>query len=133
MERFWSRVRKTQDCWLWTGTFLSSGYGVIVEGGRGGRQLRAHRLSYEHHKGEIPEGSVVMHACDTPACVRPDHLSIGSTADNNRDRDLKGRNGNASKTHCPKGHEYTEENTYVYGEDTATPGRRKCRVCRRVS
>lgn len=78
-------------CWLWTGN-VSEGYscmyGTLYVNGR---TIRAHRVSYTLYKGEIPSGMIVMHRCDTPLCVNPDHLSIGTNADNNADMDAKGR------------------------------------------
>lgn len=75
-------------CWLWTGAF-SSGYGSAMFQGK---SKRAHRLSWEIFKGPIPDGVCVCHECDTPACVNPDHLFLGTKKDNADDRDLKGRN-----------------------------------------
>jgi hypothetical protein len=69
-------------CWLWTGHVNRAGYGVID---RGGRKLGAHRVSYEMNKGQIPHGLVVRHTCDVPSCVNPDHLLIGTQADNIQD------------------------------------------------
>lgn len=85
--RFWGRVNKTDGCWLWTGWALNSGYG---EHGRARRML-AHRYSYALANGPIPKGQLVLHKCDTPLCVRPDHLFLGTDADNMRDRWTKGR------------------------------------------
>jgi hypothetical protein len=94
-ERFFNRFerdRKTQ-CWNWVGTSNAKGYGVIsgelLDGTRVSRML-AHRVSWLLHNGPIPEsdaahGTVVMHACDNPRCVNPDHLRLGSQADNVQD------------------------------------------------
>lgn len=66
-------------------------YGQIAEGRKGGRILAAHRASWELAYGPIPAGASVLHTCDTPLCVRPDHLRLGTLADNNRDMAGKGR------------------------------------------
>ena len=91
-KRFWAKVVKTEQCWLWTGAKRNKGYGAFVYV-RDGLivQGRAHRYSWEMHVGPIPAGQCVLHACDTPACVRPTHLFLGSKADNNRDMCNKGR------------------------------------------
>lgn len=90
-ERFWRYVSKGEACWLWTGNKAPNGYGRIQSAGRGSPHLAAHRISYEMHHGPIPEGMVVMHACDTPACVNPAHLSVGTYRDNTADMAKKGR------------------------------------------
>ena len=87
-ERFWSRVRKSEGCWEWTGTKMHFGYGALSVNGHA---VRAHRLSWELHFGSIPEGLWVLHHCDNPSCVRPDHLFLGNNAINTADRDRKGR------------------------------------------
>ncbi len=89
-ERFWERVDRasTADgCWTWTGT-LSGGYGCIYTDGK---QRRATWVSWLLHYGEPPEGMFLLHRCDNPPCVRPDHLFLGTQKDNNQDMWAKGR------------------------------------------
>lgn len=82
-------------CWLWNAGKARHGYGAFWTSRKdayvGRKWYRAHRFSYEMHKGHIPDGLVVMHKCDNPACVNPDHLTIGTQKDNMTDRDLKKR------------------------------------------
>lgn len=102
IDRFWSRVNKTETCWLWTGYLDKDGYGQITVTGKDpvscarsdGKPTprKAHRISYELANGPIPDGQDVLHSCDTPACVRPAHFFLGDQALNDADRDAKGRN-----------------------------------------
>jgi hypothetical protein len=92
---FLDRIEKTNSCWLWKGTKNSYGYGIFLLPGE--KPVRAHRYSYEFHKGPIPDGLVVLHSCDNPLCVNPDHLSIGTRGDNNRDAKRKRRNAHGEK------------------------------------
>lgn len=87
-SRFWQHVVKTDGCWLWTGPSRKNGYGRLQDGDR---SVLAHRLSYTMHVGPIPAGLLVCHSCDTPACVRPDHLFLGTYLDNAQDSTEKGR------------------------------------------
>lgn len=87
--RFWRRVKKTRRCWIWIGTKTGEGYGQLKVNKE---RWLAHRLSFVFAAGSIPEGMHVLHRCDTPACVNPKHLFIGTHQDNMRDRDAKGRN-----------------------------------------
>ena len=92
-ERFWRFVDKSGECWLWLGSSRTQkGYGLLPKvGGSKGKSVLAHRLSYQIHKGEIPEGMVVMHSCDNPSCVNPDHLSVGTQSQNILEAIAKGR------------------------------------------
>lgn len=86
-ERFWDKVDTTKDCWEWTAsTYI--GYGRF---NYNGTIMGAHRASYLLNKGNIPAGLVVRHKCDNPGCVKPDHLELGTRADNNHDRHSRGR------------------------------------------
>lgn len=91
-ERFWAKVQKSEACWVWRGTIdaRTGGYGRFRPDGHG-RQVRAHRVSWELANGPIPEGMHVLHRCDNPPCVRPDHLFLGTNRDNIADRVAKGR------------------------------------------
>lgn len=87
-ERFMKYVEKTESCWIWVGYTNDTGYGALnVEGS----PKLSHRLSWTFFKGEIPEGAYVCHKCDTPNCVNPDHLFLGTQQDNMADMDTKGR------------------------------------------
>ena len=90
-DRLWSRVVKTDTCWLYGGKEYGNKYAHISEGGRGGKMLSAHRVSYEQHHGPVPRGKFVCHKCDVKNCVNPDHLYAGTHEDNNRDRVERGR------------------------------------------
>ena len=120
-ERFQSKLRVTPGCWTWTAGVNQQGYGLIQVAGK---LRKAHRVSYELHHGPIKPGLVVRHKCDTPSCVNPDHLELGTHKQNAEDRDTRGRNHHARKTHCPRDHEYTPENTSV-----TRAGHRQCRTC----
>jgi hypothetical protein len=87
-DRLWAKVDKTGPCWLWMGSCDRGGYGQIKDKNAG---LRCHRVSWELHYGPIPKDVCVLHKCDTPTCVRPCHLFLGTSGDNNRDRASKGR------------------------------------------
>jgi excisionase family DNA binding protein len=87
-ERFWSMVKKGDGCWEWQGPRRGTGYGTITVDGKA---RGAHRVSFMLAYGDILGSVQIMHKCDNPPCVRPDHLSIGTAQDNSRDKVAKGR------------------------------------------
>ncbi len=78
-------------CYLWFGAHDRQGYGRISVGGRSGQAQVSHRIAWQLHRGEIPNGLDVCHTCDTPECVNPDHLFVGTRRDNMQDAANKGR------------------------------------------
>ncbi len=92
-DRFWAKVEKGGECWIWMGGHVPRGYGrVCTKSIVGfGRQSYAHRMSWIMANGPIPDGMQVLHHCDTPACVKPQHLFLGDQLVNMRDMVGKGR------------------------------------------
>lgn len=131
LERFLSKVQITEECWLWTGAANGNGYGHISINKK---PVKAHRLSYELHKGSIPTGLVIDHLCRNRRCVRPDHLEAVTQKENLRRSPLNpamaGGMALAAKKLknecCIRGHVFSAENTVVYR------GARKCRECHRT-
>jgi DNA-binding transcriptional regulator YiaG len=91
LRRFWAKVEKNgpNDCWIWLGGITYDGYGMASAGN--GRQVAAHRFSWELHNGPAPADACILHTCDTPYCVNPAHMRLGSPADNVRDTIERGR------------------------------------------
>lgn len=117
-------------CWEWCGSRVGAGYGrLIVEG----QAIGAHRLAYEVFVGPIPDGLWVLHHCDNPPCVNPDHLFLGTALDNTRDMLAKGRGilgrtfPGQHRTRCVHGHEFTDVNVIRFGD-----GAPRCRTCART-
>jgi len=120
-RRFWAKVDKTRECWLWLGA-KTTGYGVMR---LRGKNVLAHRFAYEDIVGSIPEGLQIDHLCRNPSCVNPSHLEVVT----NKENCLRGESPNAinaRKTHCDNGHPFDEQNTYVRPDN----GQRQCRICR---
>ena len=86
--RFWQKVDRTGDCWEWTGTTTSGGYGHVSVNGK---MVQAHRFAWAQRYGKIPEGRLICHHCDNRLCVRLTHLFEGSYKDNMEDCHIKGR------------------------------------------
>lgn len=92
---FWAKVDMSAECWVWTGSRMPKGYGQLR---RAGGTYTAHRFSWTLAHGPIPAGLMVLHHCDNPPCVRPDHLFLGTAKDNTTDMRSKGRaRGGSSK------------------------------------
>lgn len=91
--RFWAKVEigGSKECWLWTGALDSYGRGRFRAGGRETPKVFAHRYAYEQRKGPIPDGALLRHTCDTPACCNPSHLLPGTHLENMQDMRERGR------------------------------------------
>ena len=115
-ERLFIHIELMADgCWLWTGSLNIGGYGRIRIGSK---TLLAHRVSYEQYVGKIQ--NELDHLCRNRACINYNHLEDVTRKENYR-RGLR----KTCITHCPKGHEYNKENTYI----VPTTGWRRCKVC----
>lgn len=119
-ERFWSKVRKTPTCWLWTAGVTTTGYGAFTP--QRHVQVKAHRWSYEAVNGPIPDGLVLDHLCRNTLCVNPSHLEP-VTNEENVLRGFSPHAVNARRSRCAEGHEF-EYRTRVDGTL-----RRWCREC----
>lgn len=125
LQRFWAKVdvRGEDDCWLWTAALATGGYGLY---GVDQRMKLCHRFAYELLVGPIPDGLQIDHLCRNRRCVNPSHLEPVTCRENVL-RGMSRAAVNARKTHCPQGHAYDDDNTYI------TPvGGRNCRACKRA-
>lgn len=102
--RFWTKVDQTGDCWLWTSTKQSMGYGVFCFNKKS--RMLAHRFAYTVIHGDIPAGMCVCHHCDTPLCVNPAHLFLGTHQDNMNDMIAKGRDHKATDATKVRGEQH---------------------------
>lgn len=121
-ERLLAKVCIRGECWEWTGSTTNGGYGVIW---KGEQQFRTHRLAYELFIGPIPKGLELDHLCSNPPCLRPEHLEAVTHKENCL-RGVSPPAENARKTHCKRGHLFSDSNTYIVPR-----GGRECRICKR--
>ena len=124
-DRFWAKVDRSGECWLWTAHVGRWGYGQF---GLAGAVLYAHVVAHLWFVGPIPEGWEVDHVkakgCKHKHCVRPAHLEAATSGENQRrSESASGKNSRADE--CPEGHKYDEANTYI----EKPKGTRRCRKC----
>jgi hypothetical protein len=122
-KRFWPKVEKGPGCWRWKAYMRPDGYGEFSVSHT--ENVGAHRYAYQLVRGPVPAGLQLDHLCRNRGCVNPWHLEP-VTAQENTLRGTTLAAENAKKIHCPRGHLYSEQNTYHYS------GRRFCRTCHRT-
>jgi hypothetical protein len=127
--RYLSKIKKQREgCWEWTGALNPEGYGILTYVAISPYPIRAHRLSYELSVGPIPDNMHVHHVCENRRCVNPAHLMAVDAREHIVNLTPGSASYKASRvTHCPHGHEYTPENTWVVN------GKRDCRECNRIN
>lgn len=127
LEQFEKYVMPVTEsgCWLWLGYVSENGYGRFSPRWKMA-PLYAHRISYEIHKGQIPEGLVVDHLCRVRCCVNPDHLEVVSQHKNLQRGNGTSKINHQFKTHCKRGHEFTNGSFYLRGRT------RICLICDRA-
>lgn len=119
---YYSMPEPNTGCTLWFGVSLPAGYGRI---NLGGQQKLAHRVAYELANGPVPDGLVIDHMCNTPACINPAHMKATTQTKNTLRSEVAPTAINARKTHCDQGHELSGDNLYL----SADGAYRICRTC----
>ncbi len=122
-KAFFSKIRKDKKCWNWIGHMGRNGYGIVS---LNSKSYKAHRVSLFLHKNENKR-DLVLHSCNNPSCVKPEHLRYGTHIDNSKDCIKSGNNSKLKKTHCLHGHPLSGENLRII-----YPNTRKCRICARI-
>lgn len=128
IDRFLSKIKKVDNCWLWTKPLHHTGYGQFK---LGNKNTTAHNCSHVLFIGPVPKGKEVCHKdwiCPHKHCVNPEHLYAGTKSENMQDRINAGNNPNLKKTHCKRGHKFTKENTYIVKKT----GARQCKKCNKA-
>lgn len=122
IKKYWEKAIIKNGCWDWKDKPFKNGY-PYLQVGRKGKKHKASRVSFFIKNQYLPE--IVRHICDNPICTNPEHLIAGTQWDNINDRRIRGRakNQNTNKTHCIRGHEFDENNTYV------SKKQRHCKRC----
>ncbi len=118
LKRFFDKVEKSDNCWLWTATKSHNGYGQFYFNGK---LIYSHRFVYQVMIGDIPKGLDLDHLCRVRNCVNPDHLEPVTRQENLSRGKI---NQHKNKTHCKRGHKFTNENTRI-----TTKGSRQCLNC----
>lgn len=131
VTRLWRKVDKTCDCWIWTGYVNPDGYGQI--GIRGQKVSSTHRVAYALTYGLIPEGMKVLHRCDNPPCCNPEHLFLGTQADNVADMINKGRHKAHAGEKAPAAKLSATEVEAIRQDPASRPGVSKVELARRYN
>jgi HNH endonuclease len=130
LARLYAKCVITEEgCIRWQGWKNYKGYGEMTYRNK---CVFVHRLVYTLKIGPIPPGMFVCHTCDVRDCVNHEHLWLGTTTDNMRDKFAKGRDFHSNQTHCKRGHPFDEVNTYIKKTKTRQGWARMCKTCQRL-
>ena len=127
IDQMWEKTKVVDRCWLWQGARTGSGYPAINLNGSIASITRLSLVIY--HKVKYKDNWLACHICNNKDCWNPLHLYVGTAGSNSRDIVKAGNHPESIKTHCPKGHAYTKDNTYI----KPRTNKRECRICRRNS